>query len=151
MTLISYNKSFFSVLFLAAILLVASCKDDDEYIPYVQVSFTIDLDKRNDMTITGNSDYYEYAGYAGVIVVCIQYDVVSPSSSIYYAYDAACTYEISKNCSVISENNGVNATCTCCGSEYTLFGGIPLSGDASKPLKEYNVSVLNNRIHVYNY
>jgi Rieske Fe-S protein len=150
MKLNPYNISFFSVLIFCALLLLPSCNENEEYIPYVPVDFTIDLDKRNDLTIPGNSDYNEYFGYAGVIVVCVQHDAVTPSNSIYYAYDAACTHEVSSDCPVISENNGINAICECCGSEYTLFGGVPIKGEASKPLKEYNTTVLGNKIRVYN-
>lgn len=131
-------------------LMPNSCKEKQEYIPYVPVNFTVDLSRFNNLTSTGYSQKYEYDGYAGVIVYCEYYDVVAPSNSMYYAYDAACTFEVNDSCSVVNENNGINAVCPCCGSGYSLFNGYPQSGDAEYPLKEYNVVLIDNKLHISN-
>lgn len=131
-------------------VLLHACKEKVEHIPYVPVNFTIDLNRFNDLTATGTSMKYPYDGFAGVIVYCEYYDVVNPSLSVYHAYDAACTFEVKDSCSVENIDNGLRASCPCCGSTYTLFDGYPISGEASVPLKYYNVSILGNKLYISN-
>ena len=139
---------FYSLLLLL-MFPVNSCKQQEEYIPYVPVNFTVDLSIYNDLTSTGFSMKYP-GGYAGVIIYCQYYDVSNPSNSLYYAFDAACTVEVNDSCSVENTGNNLNATCPCCGSVYTLYDGIPISGEASIPLKEYNINILGNKLYVSN-
>lgn len=139
---------FYSLLFIF-FLSVNSCKQQEEYIPYVPVNFTVDLNQFNDLTTTGYSMKYP-GGYAGVIIYCQFYDVSNPPNSLYYAFDAACTVEVKDSCSVESEGNNLNATCPCCGSVYSLMDGYPISGDASIALKRYNVNILGNKLYISN-
>lgn len=146
-----YDKqifSFFIILF--SLLLINSCKGDEEHVPHVPVNFTLDLNIINELTTTGYSKLYPFEGYGGVIVFCEFYDVVTPSASVYYAFDATCTFELSSECSVENEGNNVKAVCPCCGSEFYLSGGYPYKGEASVSLKRYNVSILNNVLRIYN-
>lgn len=131
-------------IFSILLLLAFSCdKIQDSQVPNVPFSFTINLDIANELTIPGNSLYFPNTGFGGVIVYC-----ELPDS--YYAYDATCTHEISQTCKV--ENKGVLGTCTCCGSEFILIGGaFPSTGPAAAPLKQYNISRINNyTLRVYN-
>ncbi len=143
-----YNNLFFRWQTLLFLFLFMACNSDDDDFP--RVKFRYEMLLTNEMQISGNSTYNELYGVGGVIVVCVQYDVMAPANSIYYAYDAACTHEISDSCSVEVRNNSIYAVCPCCGSEFSLYGGVPLSGDAVRSLQEYNVSLLGNRLVVYN-
>jgi hypothetical protein len=145
-----FNTHSFSLMAISIAFFVFSCKKDQEYVPYVPVNFTLDLNIINELTSTGYSKLYPYEGYGGVIVFCQFYDVVTPTASVYYAFDATCTYEISDTCSVVNEGNNVKAVCPCCESEYYLYGGYPYKGEATVSLKMYNVSILNNRLRIYN-
>jgi nitrite reductase/ring-hydroxylating ferredoxin subunit len=121
-----------------------SCrKDQNTIIPYVPVSLTINLVINNDLTIPGNSMLFQGFGYGGIVVYC-----EVPGS--YYAFDAACTYEVNNTCVV--KNEGVLGTCPCCGSQFIfLSGAYPSKGPAEMPLKQYNVSQLNSTtLRVYN-
>jgi len=74
---------------------------------------------------------------------------------VYSAYDAACTHDVSKTCSLCEKGaiNGSIGTCPCCGSKYVLLGGgYVIKGPAIEPLKQYHVQILDNgaRIRVYN-
>ena len=128
---------------LVAVFIMLSCnKDENRVIPYVPVSFTVDLNIWNDLTVPGNSVLFPGVGYAGVIVYC-------EFEGSYYAFDAACTNEISQSC--ILKIEGILATCPCCGSQFILTGGAyPSSGLASFPLQQYHVAVSGSRLHVYN-
>ncbi|HKK81604.1 MAG TPA: hypothetical protein VJ909_05105 [Prolixibacteraceae bacterium] len=148
-------KQHFIRLFLLFIILVVfsfhACKDEEEIVPYVRVNFTVPLNTMTDLTFVNSTEYFPYEGYAGVVVICLSYSSIDPSESIYYAYDAACTVEVSDSCFVEANASGA-AACNCCGSEYYLHSaGTPKSGVAVKPLKMYNASVdVNNILHVYN-
>ncbi len=133
-------------LFFIVLLLLStnSCdKIQDSQVPNVPFSFTIDLIIDNDLQIPGNSKYFPFAGYSGVIVYCADLDE-------YYAYDATCTYEINQTCKVV--NSGVLGECSCCGSKFLLTGGAyPAKGPAAAPLRNYNVSKVNSfTLRVYN-
>ena len=147
------RRAFRNIIYMLALTLLLipnSCKEREEYIPYVPVRFSIDLNQFNDLTSTGFSMKYPYDGYAGVIIYCQYYDVADPSNSLYYAYDAACTLEVQDSCSVVNEGNNLTATCPCCGSIYSLLDGFPINGDAYIALKQYNISILGNMLYVSN-
>lgn len=129
------------MILLAGFLLV-TCDDEDQIIPYVPVSFSVNLNVVNDLNVPGNSVYFAGPGFGGVIIYC-----ELPGS--YYAFDAACTHEVSAGCKV--KNDGVLGTCPCCGSQFILMGGgYPSKGPATFPLQSYHVSVMNNFLRVYN-
>ena len=132
------------ILFLSMLLLSVSCDDNvNSVIPNVPVSFTINLNIVNDLNVPGNSVFFPGVGFGGVIVYC-----ELPGS--YYAFDATCTYEISTTCRIANE--GVLGTCPCCESQYILISDVyPSKGPAELPLKQYNVSVINEfTLRVYN-
>ena len=140
-------------LFLIAVFIIGpvSCnKDSNTLIPWVPVSIQISLANHIDLNAPGGYIYFPDQGYAGIIVYCV--DNVSQQ---YYAFDAACTHDVSKNCSLLTKGaiEGNIATCPCCGSKYILFGGgYVLNGPAKDPLKQYNVQILNggNNLRIYN-
>ncbi len=140
--IVKFGKYFvFSVLLM---MISISCdKTQNTPIPYVPVSFNINLTIANDLTVPGNSVYFANVGYGGIVVYC-----ELPGS--YYAFDASCTYEVSRTCIVQNEN--VTAECPCCGSQFVLLSGAyPSKGPAEMPLKQYNVSMVNDfTLRVYN-
>lgn len=140
--LLKYGKYFvFSV---ALLMISISCdKTQNTPIPYVPVSFPINLNIANDLTVPGNSMFFPGVGYGGIVVYC-----ELPGS--YYAFDATCTYEVSRTC--IVQNESVAAECPCCKSQFILLSGAyPSNGPAEMPLKQYNVSMINDfTLRVYN-
>jgi len=138
------NRWKYLFIFLILQFSVFSCrKEQNTIIPYVPVSFTVNLNIVNDLNVPGNSVYFPGVGYGGIVVYC-----EVPGS--YYAFDATCTNEVSNTC--IVKNVGVLGTCPCCGSQFIfLSGAYPSKGPAELPLKQYNVSQLNNStLRVYN-
>jgi len=131
------------LLFLTVVFLFSlSCDKIDSQIPDIPFSFPINLNIYNELTVPGNSLYFSGYGFGGVIVSYL-------SEGEYYAYDAACTNEISSGCRVVPE--GLIGTCSCCESQYTLiYSGNPVSGPAPAPLKLYHTSLLGNTLQVYN-
>lgn len=130
-------------LFSLILALFSSCDEESSQIPNVYVSFTINLNLYNELNNPGSSVYFANVGFGGVIVSCL-------TQGEYYAYDAACTHEISTNCHL--ETDGLLATCPCCDSQFQLFyAANPIVGPAAAPLKQYNVSQLNSStLRVFN-
>ncbi len=144
MKLLSQKRAIYLVLTFIMVLFSSSCdKEDNDIIPNVLVPFTINLNIVNELTVPGNSVLFPEFGFGGVIVYC-----ELPGS--YYAFDAACSYEVSSTCRL--KNEGVLGTCECCGSQFILIGGgYPSDGVATKPLRTYQVSFLDNStLRIYN-
>jgi nitrite reductase/ring-hydroxylating ferredoxin subunit len=134
-------------------LLPYSCKDErDEYIPYRYVNLTVDLSINTNLTVPGNSEYYPDAGYGGLIIYCDYYFDYDPNNSLYHVWDATCTHEVSTDCIVEPDGNSFYGICPCCSTRYEFSSGYPTDEDAAAtyPLKEYNVSVINNRLYISN-
>jgi hypothetical protein len=148
------TQSIFSFLMLTLFLITISCSTKrEEYIPYVSVDFTVDLNLFNDLTIPNSSMIYHNVGYGGVIVYCWNYDSSVPGNSIYYAYDATCTFEVNDSCAVLSSGNNNLGECPCCHTQYDFSNGgypIPNTGEALYPLNSYNVFIANNKLHIQN-
>lgn len=130
--------------FLFMLLSAPSCDQlQESEVPSVPFSFNINLVIDNELSIPGNSKYYPFGGYGGVIVYC-------ETSDTYYAFDATCTHELSTTCKVV--NTGVLGECKCCKSKFILQGGgYPAEGLAEAPLRQYHVSRINSStLRVYN-
>jgi nitrite reductase/ring-hydroxylating ferredoxin subunit len=127
-----------------------SCDKREEYIPYAYVDFTVDLNINNDLATPNYSMIYPYEGYGGVIIYCEFYDYITPGNSIFHAFDATCTYEVSDTCTLTNEGNSFYGECPCCHSKYEFATGNPVEGVAFYPLKSYNISVINNRLYIKN-
>ena len=145
------SQSVFSFLLLFALFFTISCANKrEEYIPYAYVNFTVDITINNNLTTPGYSLIYPNEGFGGVVVYCSYYDYSAPANSIYYAYDAACTFEVSDSCSVTNEGNSIFGECPCCNTKYDFSSGYPIQGVALYPLKSYSITVLNNKLYIRN-
>jgi Rieske Fe-S protein len=138
------KKEKYLFIFFLLIFFIPSCdRINESPIPDVYVSLNVNLIIANELNVPGSSVLFPGYGYGGVIIYC-----EGPGS--WYAFDAACTYEATRNCIVV--NDAVIADCPCCGSQFVLLGGAyPTQAPATIPLKQYNVSLLNNTtLRVYN-
>jgi Rieske Fe-S protein len=131
------------ILFLGFSLIQQGCeKIPESVIPSVPFTYPINLNLHNDVNVAGNSIFIPGVGYGGVIVYC-------EFPGTFYAFDATCTNEVTKTCLV--ENEGVLGTCKCCGSEYLFVGGgFPSTGPAKQGLRQYQTSVVNGILRIYN-
>ena len=147
------TKPFLKVLFLSLAMAILSCTDNQNtFVPYAKVDKYISLVNYNNLSIPGNSMSFPAEGYAGLIVICI-------NDMQYLAFDACCPNEGAKlsyvetnpgQSGIVSSSNPL-ATCKVCGSQYILFnGGYPVKGPSTRNLKQYQVTVLDNRIWIHN-
>jgi hypothetical protein len=135
------------VLFL---LTLFSCDKREEYIPYTYVNFSIDLNINNNLSTPGYSEIFPEPGYGGVIIFCENYDYITPGNSIFHAFDATCTYEVSDTCVLTNEGNSFYGECPCCHSKYEFVTGIPIEGVAVYGLKSYTTYLMGNKVYVKN-
>jgi nitrite reductase/ring-hydroxylating ferredoxin subunit len=157
MTKNGVNKLIFKhilcqMLLLPALVFMACSDNQNSFVPYAKVDKYVPLVNYNNLMIPVNSMTFPSDGYAGLIVICI-------SDNQYLAYDACCPYEGLKN-SIVETNPGQNgiisssnpmATCKICGSQYILFnGGYPVKGPSTRNLKQYQVTVMDNRLWIHN-
>ena len=127
------------------LLLFIHCGDSNQYIQNVYVDIEIDLSLPEFSTLNavGNSMFLE-GGNKGIIIY-------SFSNYEYKIYDRNCSYEPSLSCSYIDSINSTIAFCGCCSSAFLLDqDGSAANSPAILPLKQYNYSLNNTILNIYN-
>lgn len=127
------------------LLLFIHCGDSNEYIQNVYVDIEIDLSlpEFSNLNTVGNSMFLE-GGNKGIIIY-------SFSNYEYRIYDRNCSYEPSLSCSYIDSINSTIAFCGCCSSAFLLDqNGSAANSPAILPLKQYNYSLNNTILNIYN-
>jgi hypothetical protein len=127
------------------LLLFIHCGDSNEYIQNVYVDMEIDLSlpEFSNLNTVGNSMFLE-GGNKGIIIY-------SFSNYEYKIYDRNCSYEPSLSCSYIDSINSTIAFCGCCSSAFLLDqNGSAANSPAILPLKQYNYSLNNTILNIYN-
>ena len=129
---------FFFTFFLA-------CGDSNNYIQNVYVDIEIDLSlpEFSQLNTVGNSIFIE-GGNKGIIIHHY-------SNYEYKIYDRNCSYEPNLACSYIDSINSIIAFCGCCSSAFLLDqNGSAANSPAVLPLKQYNYSLNNTLLHIFN-
>jgi len=134
------------ILFILVLSVLSGCKKNDETIPNVSVNFTIDVTsiQYTNLQVVGGWVYVT-GGVNGIIIRHNDTDQ-------FLAYDRTCPYHASQNNRVqIISSNPLLVIDSVCGSKFSLFDGLPLSGSSAKaPLKSYNADFDGRYLHVYN-
>ena len=136
------KKAKFLVLFL---IIISSCGDINDYIRnvYVDVEIDLSLPEFSPLNTVGNSIFIE-GGNKGIIIYRF-------SNYEYNIYDRNCSYEPNLECSYIDSINSTIAMCGCCSSAFLLDqNGVAANSPAVLPLKQYNYSLNNTLLHIFN-
>ena len=136
------KKAKFLVLFL---IIISSCGDSNDYIRnvYVDVEIDLSLPEFSPLNTVGNSIFIE-GGNKGIIIYRF-------SNYEYNIYDRNCSYERNLECSYIDSINSTIAMCGCCSSAFLLDqNGVAANSPAVLPLKQYNYSLNNTLLHIFN-
>ena len=136
------KKAKFLVLFL---IIISSCGDSNDYIRnvYVDVEIDLSLPEFSPLNTVGNSIFIE-GGNKGIII----YRFSNYENNI---YDRNCSYEPNLECSYIDSINSTIAMCGCCSSAFLLDqNGVAANSPAVLPLKQYNYSLNNTLLHIFN-
>ena len=132
----------FLIIFLLSIF---SCGDSNNYIRnvYVDVEIDLSLPEFSNLNTVGNSLFIE-GGNKGIIIY-------RHSNYEYKIYDRNCSYEPNLECSYIDSINSIIAFCGCCSSAFLLDqNGSAANSPAVLPLKQYNYSLNNTLLHIFN-
>ncbi len=136
------KKAKFLVIFL---IIISSCGDSNDYIRnvYVDVEIDLSLPEFSPLNTVGNSIFIE-GGNKGIIIYRF-------SNYEYNIYDRNCSYEPNLECSYIDSINSTIAMCGCCSSAFLLDqNGVAANSPAVLPLKQYNYSLNNTLLHIFN-
>ena len=127
------------------VLSIFSCGDSNNYIRnvYVDVEIDLSLPEFSNLNTVGNSLFIE-GGNKGIIIY-------RHSNYEYKIYDRNCSYEPNLECSYIDSINSIIAFCGCCSSAFLLDqNGSAANSPAILPLKQYNYSLNNTLLHIFN-
>lgn len=132
------------IVFFFTLVLSYSCNKDENIIPNVRVSFSI---QASELGGVGTAIYtQEIYGVRGIIIY-------HKNTNEYVAYERACTFRPSDPCEVVMLDNETNPSFlvdSCCNSRFILDDGTPFSGPALLPLKQYLTTFDGNYITVSN-
>lgn len=140
----SMMKKMLLFLGLVVLLLVVSCKKDEEQIPYVTVDFTIYVTDPLYINLnTVGGWIYVTGGSRGILLYRKSIDQVM-------AYDRHCTYQVENSCQVEMESNNFTAIDSCCFSRFEIDNGTVVKDPALLSLKQYRTTFEGSVLHVYN-
>ena len=131
--LLKSNVRFFLILLLILVVFVR-CDEDEIPFPDVYVNVTLQLDTQLGNVLVGEYVEVDGHGVGGLIIF-------RASQNEFLAFDRACTYETSSECSLEDEVGYYN--CPCCGSQFWMISNTDLAGTlkqgpAKSSLKQYN-------------
>lgn len=132
-------------IYLIITIIFYNCNNKEDYIQDVLVDFNINLSlpEYNDLTALGSHIFVE-GGNKGIVIYHF-------AINEYKAYDRNCSYEPSLACSYIDSVNSSIAYCNCCTSAFLLDQeGVAINSPALLPLKQYNTSLNNQNLYIYN-
>ena len=147
---------------LVLILTVIGCsKNQNAFLPNVQVNISLTPYEYNFIDISGNSIEFLKQGYKGNGVILSCADAILPQ---FYAYDATCPYEADYSGVILLSpdknytspantifNSGFTGTCNKCGSTFNLMnGGQVIKGPATHFLENYYVLTGSGSITITN-
>jgi len=137
----------FSLILVILISSTWSCKDKPVHDTIPEVAVNINIDVNSTMYIGLNTIggwVYLTGGYRGVLVYRLSVDE-------FVAYDRGCPYDPRElNARITMDPSGITCSDTCCGSQFSILDGGPITGPATLPMKRYytyydgNILTINN-------
>ncbi len=129
---------------LITILLIQSCGKEGNYIADVPVDVRISVNDYRFSALNSAGGYVVInGGVAGIILY-------KRTTGQIVAYDRCSTYNPESKCAVIVNEPSITATDPCSGSIFTMEDGYSIKAPATRPLKQYQVTVTSSQITVYN-
>ena len=134
------------------VMLVNSCKDDDQienpFLPDITVDLRLNLNlpQYSKLKFPGNSEVVdtEGIGIRGIVVYSI-------NETLFTAYDLSDPNHSPNSCSKqIIEGTTVTCPCDDDDNSYTIISGQPLTGGGSYGLKAYRVRLEGNTLFISN-
>lgn len=129
---------------LAGVLLQARCNEPQQFIPYVPVDFSINVNLPAYIDLSVPSGHVLVnGGSKGIIIYRYTLDQ-------FVAIDRHATFDIPAGCQVEVAEDGLIITDPCSNSEWLIIDGSVISGDAVYPLHRYGTQWNEPILHVFN-
>ena len=142
----TFNASFRSAAIAlgALVLLQARCNDPQQFIPYVPVDFSVNVNLPAYLDLSVPSGHVLVnGGSQGIILYRYTLDQ-------FVALDRHSTFDIPANCQVEVAEDGLLITDPCSNSEWLIIDGSVVSGDALYPLHRYLTQWNDPVLRVFN-
>ena len=142
----TFNASFRSAAIAlgALVLLQARCNDPQQFIPYVPVDFSVNVNLPAYIDLSVPSGHVLVSGGSqGIILYRYTLDQ-------FVALDRHSTYDIPANCQVEVAEDGLLITDPCSNSEWLIIDGSVVSGDAVYPLHRDSTQWNDPVLRVFN-
>ena len=142
----TFNASFRSAAIAlgALVLLQARCNDPQQFIPYVPVDFSVNVNLPAYLDLSVPSGHVLVnGGSQGIILYRYTLDQ-------FVALDRHSTFDIPANCQVEVAEDGLLITDPCSNSEWLIIDGSVISGDAVYPLHHYATQWNDPVLRVFN-
>ncbi len=121
-----------------------SCGKEKNYIADVPVEIHIPVNSPQFSQLNASGGYVLIrGGVAGIILY-------KKTTGQIVAYDRCSSFNPEKACAVNVNEPSITATDPCSGSLFSLEDGSSLKAPATRPLKQYLVTVTSSQITVYN-
>ncbi|MEO8796014.1 MAG: hypothetical protein ABI390_11140 [Daejeonella sp.] len=130
---------YWRLFILLSLFAISSCsKDKEGRIPEVAVNFRAALNdpRINQINSPGGAVQINGYGVAGLIIYNTGNQIV--------AFDRCSSVNPEQRCAVNIDDPSLTATDPCSGAKFSLYDGTPVKAPAKKPLKQYQVSIINN-------
>lgn len=140
----SYVSILLFIFFVSAFVFMPCCKKEDR-IPYVYVNYQLYLNNPEliDLQTAGNYVYIT-GGVKGIIIY-----TVYPGE--YNAFERNCSYNpYDKDAFVKVDSTGTLMVCKGCQSQFMLLDGTVVKGPATRALLQYQTTVQNDILHIFN-
>ncbi len=129
---------------LFTVLLMQSCGKEEDFIADVPVDVRIPAnDFRFSALNSAGGVVVINGGVAGIILY-------KKTTGQIVAYDRCSTYNPERKCAVNVNEPSITATDPCSGSLFSMEDGSSLKAPATRPLKQYQVTVTSSQITVFN-
>jgi nitrite reductase/ring-hydroxylating ferredoxin subunit len=104
--------------------------------PFDVISINLNLPAYVALKMDGGSMAIDDGGVRGIILHRL-------NASTYVAYERNCSYQPNSACATIDIDPGskLYLLCSCCSSTFDLSTGLPTSGPAWRPLRQYETSL----------
>ena len=128
----------------ALVLLQSRCNDTQQFIPYVPVDFSVNVNLPAYIDLSVPSGHVVVnGGSQGIILYRYTLDQ-------FVALDRHSTFDIPANCQVEVAEDGLLITDPCSNSEWLIIDGSVISGDAIYPLHRYATQWNDPILRVFN-
>ncbi|MFN0033278.1 MAG: hypothetical protein ACKVOR_14040 [Flavobacteriales bacterium] len=131
--------------FIITLLVGTSCRDrGEDQVPYVPVNIAININQPDFFDLTVPTGWvYVTGGSRGIIVY-------RNSNEEFTALERHSTYNVSDECAVAVDDDGVLITDLCSSSKWLIHDGSLVQGPASLPLIQYETNFQDPYLYITN-